>query len=197
MRGIMSFSAALHVTLFLVASNVWWMGAHKLRPVGSREGSRIVMLYEPHPVAQARPMPRKLPIRITRTIPARITAPATVPDLAQATAPHPDKALGDGQVNITYLQGFPAQQPDMAEIGPVGDIDLDVQIDEAGRIAQVHMRRGMTESINRMIVATVEQWVFQPAVRNGRPISISEQLHFHYDRRSANCGWECFSLEVQ
>ena len=197
LQGKTALSTALHLILLLVACNAWWIGAHKLLPAGSRNGSRVVTVYDPAKASPAKSQLRKPPIHTVRSPLVRITAPTYVPDLQAASAPSSDQALGNGDVSITYLQGFPAEKPQLAGTGATGDIELDLQINEMGRIEQIHTRRGMTDSINRTVIAMVEQWVFHPAMRNGRPISSSETLHFHYDRTSATCGWECFSLAVQ
>lgn len=197
LQGKTALSVALHLILLLLVSNAWWMGAHELRPVGSPRGSRIVTIYDLPQASPGKSQIRKPLIHTVRPRPTRTTAPVHVPDLPEATAPGSDQALGNGEVSITYLQGFPAEKPELAGTGPTGDIELDVQINEMGRIEQIHTRRGMTDTINRTIIAMVEQWIFHPAMRNGRPISTSERLHFHYDRTSATCGWECFSLAAQ
>jgi TonB family protein len=193
----MALSAALHLLVLLFALNAWWIGARKLRPVGTANGVRVFRLYDPSQAAQPATLPRKAPIHIVRRPQTRIVAPSSVPDLEEAASAAPDPALGNGEVSIVYLEGFPVQRPDLSGAGASGDVVLDLQINELGRIAQIHTRKGITDSIDRMIIATVQQWIFQPAMRNGHPISSSEELHFHYKRDSANCGWECFSLEAQ
>lgn len=196
-QGRVAVSAALHGLWILLVVNAWWLGAHKLHAVGAANGVRVVRLYDPALAPQHAPAPRKAPPRLVHLRRTAVVAPSIVPPLQEASAAAPDPALGNGDVSIVYLQGFPAQRPDLSGAGQVGDVELDLLIDEAGRIAQVHTRRGMTDSIDRAIIATVEQWVFQPAMRNGHPIASSEELHFHFTRESANCGWECFSLRVQ
>jgi protein TonB len=71
-----------------------------------------------------------------------------------------------------------------------------VVIDDTGKVARAKARRGMGHGIDEVVVATVEQWVFYPAMRNGRAVASEQELHFHYERgRAADpCGWDCFAL---
>lgn len=199
LEGKVAGSATLHLLVLFFAANAWWMRAGKLRPVGSPAGSRLLMRYNPVKELPQKPGTRKQPIHTVRPPKGPIVAPVQVPEFEKASRVGSDEALGTGEVSITYVQAFPAQKPDLAGIGPTGDIKLDVQIDQTGHIARIRARSGMTDSIDRMVIATVEQWVFQPAMRNGHPVTSSEELHFHYDRArsSGSCGWDCFTLEAQ
>jgi protein TonB len=199
LQGKMAASAALHVLILLFAANAWWFGARKMKPVGSPSGSRHMMVYNASKTFPQASSAYKAPIHTVRPARTLLAAPAQVPDLQQATAPGSEQALGNGEVSIRYVQAFPAEKPDLAGAGATGDIKLDVLIDETGHIARIRARTGMTPSIDRMVIATVEQWVFQPAMRDGHPVSTSEELHFHYDRarNPVNCGWDCFTLEAE
>lgn len=199
LEGRMAASAAVHLLVVVLAVNAWWFGARKLHPVGSANGSQHMMVYDSSASLPQHSEAHRAPIHSVRPPRRPLLTPVQVPDLEAATAGGSDQALGNGEVSITYVQAFPAQKPDLAGTGSTGDIKLDVLIDERGHIARIHARTGMTDSIDRMVIATVEQWVFQPAMRDGHPVSSSEELHFHYDRarNPANCGWECFTLEAQ
>lgn len=199
LEGRMAVSATLHLLVFFLAANAWWMGARRLRAPGSPAGSTRLMIYSASKPLPPAPQAHKTPVHSVRPAPAQITAPAQVPDLEQATSGGSEQALGNGEVSITYVRAFPAQKPDLAGTPPTGDITLDIDIDQTGHIARIHTRTGISDTVDRMVIATVEQWIFQPAMRNGHPISSSEELRFHYDRarNPAGCGWECFTLEAQ
>jgi hypothetical protein len=199
LEGKVAVSAALHLVVLFVAANAWWMGARAFRPLGSATGSQRLMTYDPSMATPQSSPNRKRPIQKARPLQSSIVSPAQLPDVQEATSPGSNQALGSGEVSITYVQAFPSQKPDLSGSGATGDIELDVRIDETGHIAQIRTRRGMTDTIDRMVSATVAQWVFKPATRNGQPVTTSEELHFHYDsaRSPSTCGWECFTLEAQ
>jgi protein TonB len=42
--------------------------------------------------------------------------------------------------------------------------------------------KGLGQPIDDVVIATVKQWSFAPATRNGVPIPSEQELHFHYER---------------
>jgi protein TonB len=198
LEGKVAVSAAVHVVVLFLAFNSWWLFAHRLKTAGTAHGSQVVVMY--NPVGQAKPAqtvarssaaPKHVQHKLVlRQVSTEIVAPSA--------STHTD-ALGQSSVSITYIQPFPNQRPDLSHAGATGDVVVDIQIDDRGRIAQLHKRRGMGDAIDEMVIATVEQWLFRPAVQDGKPITSDQELHFHYERNRnvGGCGWECFTLEAQ
>jgi protein TonB len=93
-------------------------------------------------------------------------------------------ALGEGDVNIALLAVFPTPHPDLSQLphGTRGDVVLDVEIDETGRICQLKLARGLGHGVDESVIATVQQWSFHPATRNGKPVASEQELLFHYER---------------
>lgn len=195
-QGKVAVSTALHLLALFVVANAWWIGARKLKPAGTRQGARVLMTYNPGKLSQTHEVKRALkhhvPPKKVMEAPVVVVTPPIDPPGERG-----NEALGDGNVSIAYVQAFPQERPDLSEVGATGDIFVDLQIDDTGHIARVHARRGMGTQIDQMVLATVQQWVFHPAVKNGRPISSEQELHFHFDRRRnpGGCGWECITLE--
>jgi protein TonB len=38
-------------------------------------------------------------------------------------------------------------------------------------------------AIDNAVIATVNQWLYTPAMKDGVPVPSVEELHFHYERR--------------
>ncbi|SEB46064.1 energy transducer TonB [Terriglobus roseus] len=192
--GRAMFSACLHLLALLVLVNAWWMGAPRLKPAGTATGRHVLVTYNPGKPA---PLPPTPPRRaMARRYPRANVLPVVADDASAAPPVQGNDALGTGTVSLLYVQAFPGQKPDLSGAGTTGDVIVEVEIDDTGHVAQVHARRGMGAQIDDLVVATVERWLFHPAMRNGHAVASERELRFHFDRRrNENCGWECFALE--
>jgi protein TonB len=59
---------------------------------------------------------------------------------------------------------------------------LSIVIDATGRITDIKLDRGLSPAVDQTVIATVQQWNFAPATRNGQPIASEQELLFHYER---------------
>jgi protein TonB len=123
------------------------------------------------------------------------TRTVTVPTLA-AVAPTPPApststeaatgtdALGEGDTTLALVVVHPPPHPDLTQLpsGTRGDVIVDVVIDKTGRIAKFTMTRGLGHGVDETVLATIKQWTFQPATRNGVPVASEQELLFHYER---------------
>ena len=175
------------LALLLVA----WHHIPMVRTVspGEKSGSVTTVLYAPStgsaphsqaghaavaPIAQARLTAPKTPTQVA-------AASATPDTPAPADAPGLD-SLGDGDVRIALGSFFPRPAPDLHGLphGFEGDVVVDVVIDEAGHIREAKLVRGISPQVDNSVIATVQQWQFVPAERNGAPIASLQELLFHY-----------------
>lgn len=95
-----------------------------------------------------------------------------------------ESGLGEGDIHIALQQHFPYPQPDLSVLarGTKGDVVLDAIIDEHGRIAQLTVLKGLAPSIDQAVIATVKQWLFTPATKDGVPVASEQEFRFHYER---------------
>lgn len=95
-----------------------------------------------------------------------------------------ESGLGEGDIHIALQQHFPYPQPDLSVLahGAKGDVVLDAVIDEHGRIAQLTLLKGVAPSIDQAVIATVRQWLFTPAIKEGVPVASEQEFRFHYER---------------
>jgi protein TonB len=188
-------SAAFH--LLVLALLILKPPPH-LAPVrlpGTHQGSHLVLTYAPG----------RAPAQLNATMPAPRVAVAK-PLVVERKAAKPDQqtaslqlptpppqpldttpgndALGSGDINIALLAVFPTPRPDLSQLphGTKGDVVLDVVIDENGRIAQLTMERGVGHGVDESVIATVRQWAFHPATRDGKPVASEQELLFHFER---------------
>ena len=66
--------------------------------------------------------------------------------------------------------------------GSKADVILDITIDENGRISDLKLVQGIEQSIDETVIATVRQWTFNPANRDGQPVASEQELRFHYEK---------------
>lgn len=200
-------SALAHVVVIAaVAQTAWWL-SKTTPPSGTKEGLQVMLLSAPGRPALA----AEKPVQVAR----RPKSPPKVVELPTLNAPsevemssaplskRPDDlegndALGRGTMIISFVQPFPAQRPDWSKLaaGAPGDMVLDLLIDDNGKVAEARAKKTVGYGIDEVVIATVEQWVFYPATKDGKPVESEQELHFHYDRShaAAGCGWECFQL---
>ena len=164
-----------------------------VRLPGTPKGSRMLLTYSPgRAPAQTRSIlrnPRKAAVKpaqkITPDLPKPEPPVTATPSPASANpdATSGNDALGTGDVNIALLTFFPVPKPDLTQLphGTRGDVVIDVVIDENGRIVQLKMARGLGHGVDETVMATVQQWTFHPATRNGRPVPSEQELLFHYE----------------
>lgn len=190
-------SALVHALLLmaLIHRSAPWVAP--IRLPGSEHGSNLLLTYLPGraPVQSAAPNTRtqpklaeeqsplpKLPVpevKDTTTSPNTNSPVSTQPDSAAGA-----DALGSGNINIALASYFPTPKPDLSSLPPGtrGDVILDVVIDATGKISELKMTSGLGHGIDETVIATVQQWTFHPATRDGQPVASEQELHFHYER---------------
>lgn len=188
-------SSALHA---LVLSVLLYHGRHWIAPIrypGTAEGHNIVLSYLPGraPVPAVAPPPKAQPVdtksKLALKQPPQTTPTATSPNRNSPASEHPDSAsgadaLGSGNISIALAKYFPRPKPDLTKLpsGTKADIILDITIDENGRISDLKLIKGVEQSVDEVVIATVRQWTFNPANRDGQPVASEQEVRFHYEK---------------
>ncbi len=170
----------------------------QLMPVvmpGDHNGHLISLTYSPGnsvPAAtleaQKRPAAKPVPPRAaTATVPTPVAPPIPPPPTVASTSTDATSgadALGDGDTTLALVVVHPPPHPDLTQLpaGTRGDVIVDVVIDKTGRVAKFTMTRGLGHGVDETVLATIKQWTFQPATRNGVPVASEQELLFHYER---------------
>jgi protein TonB len=188
-------SAALHLLVvgLLLHKSASWVAP--IRLPGSEHGSNLLLTYSPGraPIKTTAPNPKTQPKQATASTPLPTTptpkTSATSPNSQSPASAQPDSAagadsLGSGNINIALASYFPPPKPDLSTLprGTKGDVILDVVIDSAGKIADIKMTSGLGHGIDENVIATVQQWTFHPATKDGQPVASEQELHFHYEK---------------
>jgi periplasmic protein TonB len=186
-----AFSIAAHAVIILaVAIEIHHAPriAHFRLP-GTAKGLPLLTYYSPgsrKPVASdssvrtKQNLNRKSGLRKTISQPTPLEPPHADPGAGNTN----ESGLGEGNIRIALQQHFPYPQPDLSVLahGTKGDVVLDAVIDEHGRVAQLTLLKGLEPSIDQAVIATVRQWLFTPATKDGVPVASEQEFRFHYER---------------
>ena len=165
-----------------------------MRLPGTAHGSHLELTYSPGRAAAASlaPIPRVAPPLVARTPTPALKAPtlaapspnSTARTTADPTTATGNDALGDGNVSIAFASFFPRPKPDLSPLahGAAGDVILDITITVDGRVTDIHLTQSLSPAIDQTVIATVQQWTFRPATKDGQPVASEQELHFHYER---------------
>jgi protein TonB len=187
----------LHLVLLSILIHQRASFVAPIRLPGNEHGTNLSVAYLPGraPVQASTPNSKALPQQVASNTP--VPAPptqkpkttTTSPNTNSPSSPDPNSttgadSLGSGNVNIALASYFPSPKPDLSALphGTKGDVILDVVIDTTGKIADIKMASGLGHGIDETVIATVQQWTFKPATRDGQPVASEQELHFHYEK---------------
>jgi len=64
--------------------------------------------------------------------------------------------------------------------GVKGKVVVEITIDELGNVIDTKLLQGLHPDIDRKVIATLKQWRFRPATRDGRAIASKQDALFNY-----------------
>lgn len=189
-----SVAAHLFVLAALVHHSKPWIAP--IRLPGTEHGSNLILAYLPGraPAQSTTASPKTAPQLAESksplpTPPKAKPKPTASPNTNSPASAQPDStvgvdALGSGNVDIALASFFPTPKPDLSALpsGTKGDVIVDIVIDATGKISDLKITSGLGHGIDESVVATVQQWTFHPATRNGEPVASEQELHFHYEK---------------
>ena len=158
---------------------------------GAAHGTTFLTYYSPgsrHPVAVSATLPKKQssdPKSERLKIVAKPEPISTEPQRADAGQGQvAESGLGEGNIRIALPQHFPHPEPDLSTLphGAIGDVILNAVIDEHGKISELTLLKGLAPAVDEAVIATVKEWSFTPATKDGIPVVSEQELHFHYER---------------
>ena len=167
-------SIGLHV-LLLVGLTYQFRGAIKPH---KRQVARMLTPYAPgHSSAPVTPPKPK------------IIRPKEEPKIAmkEPDPPPPSNggdSSGEADVSLAMANFYPAPKPDLAVLphGTNGDIVVDVEIDETGKVVDAKLDQGLGHGVDEAVLAVLQTWTFYPATKAGKPVPSIQQLLFHFER---------------
>lgn len=185
-------SIAIHAAAILCFIDGVHHSAH-LKPYrlpGTDKGDTYLTYYAPgsaHPVATAAEL--KSHDKAKPAVSEKHTLEAPKPQSSEPASKagvgaSAESGLGEGDITIALQSYFPYPKPDLSALphGTKGDVILDAVIDENGKIKELTLLRGLGSPIDQQVIATVQQWIYTPAMRRGVPVASEQELHFHYER---------------
>jgi len=166
---------------------------------GERGTSPLIYFATPGPdqvlvARQAKPRPARitLPVPAVKHVNAKVTSQkATEPQNSETVS-----ATTSGSPFSSDLNGY-ATGPDVrpaiettlldppvsrAEIpsGLEGDVIVEITIDEQGNVIGAKLLKGIGHGIDEKILATVQNWHYRPATKDGVPIPSKYDARWHY-----------------
>jgi periplasmic protein TonB len=190
-------SALLHLLVIAIFIHQRASWVAPIRLPGNEHGTNLLLTYSPGraPVQATAPNPKTVPkqakavAKLPTTPTPQPVAPDASPNSQSPASAQPDSiagadSLGSGNVNIALASYFPSPKPDLTPLprGTKGDVILDVVIDSTGKITDIKMTSGLGHGIDENVIATVQQWIFHPATKDGAPVASEQELHFHYEK---------------
>jgi len=67
--------------------------------------------------------------------------------------------------------------------GLEGDVIVEITIDEQGNVVRTIVLQTLTPEIDTKVLASLQNWHFRPATRDGRPIASKQDVHYHFPAR--------------
>ena len=187
-------SVMTHVLLLGALLGIWKTAGVVVSPKrlpGTAKGTKQMLIFSmggapPRMAAtlQAKVKPTPAPV------PRPHEAPKPVPTLSPVDHSSPgagtsgESALGDGDISIALVKFHPRPAPDLSSLptGTSGDVVLDATIDAEGKVAGLKVSKGFGGAIDKVVIATVQQWTFTPATKDGVPVASEQEILFHYER---------------
>jgi TonB family protein len=80
----------------------------------------------------------------------------------------------------SYLTRIPRVSKPVLPPGVQGDVIVEVTIDEQGNVIETKLIRGIGYGIEERVLATLRQWRFRPASKDGVTIASQHIVTFHY-----------------
>jgi TonB family protein len=139
---------------------------------------------ELRPQIQKIPLPKQ-PLPDTREKEDGANA-ARSEEAAQGGSPYgsriPGAPLTGDEIIPALPQVFPDPAVSRADLPPgvQGDVIVEVTIDEQGNVVELKLIRGIGYGIEDRVMATLRQWHFRPAQRDGVTIASQHIVSFHY-----------------
>jgi periplasmic protein TonB len=158
-----------------------------LAPTGAEKSS------PPHekPKLALNPAPPKAPaardpLKSIREKDDRASRHAQFDQTAQGGSPYgariPGAPLTGHEVVPALPKVFPDPQVSRADLPPgvQGDVVVEVTIDADGNVVELKLIRGIGYGIEDKVLATLRQWRFRPASKDGVTIASQHIVTFHY-----------------
>ena len=94
----------------------------------------------------------------------------------------PGAPLTGHEIIPALPQVFPDPSVSRADLPPgvQGDVVVEVTIDEQGNVVELKLIRGIGYGIEERVLATLKQWHFRPASKDGTTIASQHIVTFHY-----------------
>lgn len=193
----LAVSTAAHIAVLLIAC--WPVQPIFVRPVWLAHGGggtatpASVALYLPQDIRRAEHPLLSLPAasRQKQHAKARLhkrtnvleqEKPATQAEAGSARGTSTDGVSEGDEIRPGFAIHFPDPRVARSAMpsGVQGDVIVELTIDTDGNVIEEKLLQGLGHGIDEMVIATLRDWHFRPATRNGVAIPFKYDAHFHF-----------------
>lgn len=108
--------------------------------------------------------------------------PANRAEAGSASGNSLDGASNGDEIKPGFAIRFTPPSVSRSELpgGLQGDVIVELTIDAQGNVVDEKLLQGLGHEIDERVIATLRDWHFQPATRNGIAIPFKYDAHFHF-----------------
>ena len=120
--------------------------------------------------------------RENQNVPEKAEADATAVGGSLYGSRTPGSPLTGHEIIPALPRVFPDPAVSRGDLPPgvQGDVIVEVTIDEQGNVVETKLIQGIGYGIEDRVLATLRQWRFRPASKDGVTIASQHIVHFHY-----------------
>lgn len=109
-----------------------------------------------------------------------VIAPAGQGEVRANLGPDPVRVQGDVQPPIAIKKPGPPYTTQAKEAGIEGIVIVHAIVETDGTVSEVKVLKGLSHGLTESAVETIQQWVFEPALLGGQPISVYHALTVNF-----------------
>ncbi|MEO8429914.1 MAG: energy transducer TonB [Acidobacteriota bacterium] len=162
------------------ASRADFQSRFRRRPFAAPAQAAAVLPAPLPPAPTAKPFaaaPAPAPAAAAPASPPRVATPEPAPPAPPRDAVAGPDSITPARVRRSVPTIYPASARD-ARVG--GTVILRVLVSETGKPLKVDVVRGQREDLNSAAVASVQQWLFEPARRDGKEIQSLQMIQIPF-----------------
>lgn len=109
-----------------------------------------------------------------------VVAPAGQGETHARSTPGPIRVQGDVQPPIAIQKPGPSYTAQAKEAGVEGVVIVQAVVETDGTVSAVKVLKELSDGLTESAVETILQWVFEPALLNGRPVAVYHVLTVNF-----------------
>lgn len=174
-------AASVHARRIVIFRPMTQGSSQQIAVVAVSRGALAAVLESEHPALTQ-------PVRVPHRLDPAPSKPKAALQTNQSSSVSNPAVTGQGSDAQSMYPAYPTLSPspqvrDRSLLPQTTQkIIVDVDLDANGRITRAALIQGMGNSLDQLVLDTVNTWQFHPAMVNGQPVSSRIELVFPFDR---------------